>query len=120
MPITFKQDLEKVDLQRGNIIELCDKLEIQTPAAREFLRVACANTLLMDRKQRDYGPRNISGFGTFGVLVRMNDKMERLKTLFGSGRKKKAQNESIVDTLRDVSNYPIIALLIELGRWPNE
>jgi hypothetical protein len=50
----------------------------------------------------------------------MNDKMERLKTLFNKGRRKRAINESIVDTFRDISNYAIIALMLELGRWPNE
>jgi len=72
----------------------------------------------MDQKQQDYGPRNISGFGTFGVVVRMNDKFERLKSLFNKGRRRRAVNESIIDTFRDISNYATIALMIETNQWP--
>lgn len=117
--ITLKQDLETIDkvIQDNNLIE---RIPVKTQAAKEFIRVALANALLMDRKQLDYGPRNISGFGVFGIMVRMNDKMERLKTLFGTGKRKAAKNESIKDSLRDISNYGNIALLVELDRWPNE
>lgn len=95
-------------------------LGLKTAASKEFIRVALANAILMDEKQQDYGPGNIAGFGTFGVLVRMNDKVERLKNLFGKGRKRRAINESIEDTLRDIGNYAVIALQLELERWPNE
>lgn len=117
---TLRKDLETVEAPGDVISTVSDKLGIKTRAAREFIAIALANALLMDAKQLDYGPKNISGFGTFGVLVRMNDKLERLKTLFGTGKRKAAKNESIQDSLRDISNYAIIALLIELNRWPNE
>lgn len=126
---TLKRDLEQVDLpcrlKRGeeeltSAADLVsDALNVKTQAAREFIRVALANAILMDRKQQDYGPRNISSFGLFGIIVRMNDKMERLKTLI-SNRKRRAQNESIQDTLRDISNYGILALLVDIDRWPSE
>lgn len=34
---------------------------------------------LMIKKQRSYGHKNITDFGSFGVLVRVNDKINRLK-----------------------------------------
>jgi hypothetical protein len=71
---------------------------------------------LFARKQMDYGPFNISNFGLIGVIIRMNDKFERLKNLVFSG--KEPQNESILDTLRDVSIYAKIAVLVEQGKWP--
>jgi hypothetical protein len=113
---TLKQDLETVE----TLAIWWADLPLKTKAAQEFLRLALANAILMDRKQQDYGPGNIAAFGTFGVTVRMNDKMERLKTLFNKGRRKRAINESIIDTFRDISNYAIIALMLELERWPNE
>ena len=118
--MSLKTDLDVADSANTDIENLSQKLGITTKAAKEFLRIACANAVLMNKKQLDYGPKNVSSFGTFGVLVRMNDKMERLKTLFGTGKRKAAKNESITDSLRDISNYAIIALLIELDRWPNE
>ncbi len=120
MAISFKADLETVDKNSGELLIVCEKLGITTHAAREHLRIAMANAILMNRKQLDYGPRNISSFGVFGIIVRMNDKMERLKTLIGKGRKRRAHNESIADTLRDISNYATIALILDEGRWPSE
>lgn len=115
---TFTNDVASVPV--NEVEKLCEALNIQTKAGHVFIKFALANALLFDKKQRDYGPRNISGFGTFGVVVRMNDKHERLKTLFGKGRRKRATNESIIDTLRDISNYATIALMVERGEWPNE
>ncbi len=126
---TFKQDLDEVDRTLAtspgqsypDLGELVFKgLDIKTQAAKEFIRVALANARLMDRKQQDYGPRNISSFGLYGVVVRMNDKMERIKTLMSGSRRRKALNESIQDSFRDVSNYGIIALMLDLNRWPME
>lgn len=94
-------------------------LELKTQAGREALKIALENIKLLDNKQLDYGSKNISGFGTFGVVVRMNDKFERVKNLYNN-RRKKAVNESIRDSFRDISNYAIIALLVENKLWPNE
>lgn len=113
---TLTDDLKKVDEW---LLTVNNGLGLQTQAAREFTRISLANALLMDRKQLDYGPENISKFGTFGVVVRMTDKFERLRELFNKGgRRRKAINESIEDTFRDVSNYAIIALMVERGLWP--
>jgi hypothetical protein len=98
---------------------IADSLGIKTSAGREFLQIALENALLMDRKQQDYGSKNISSFGVFGVVVRMNDKFERIKNLFNN-RRKRAVNESIRDSFRDVSNYAIIALILEMGKWPEK
>jgi len=96
-----------------------DAYGIETIAGREFIAIALENAVLMDRKQRDYGPGNIAGFGTFGVVVRMNDKFERIKHLF-LNRRKRATNESIRDSFKDISNYAIIALMLDSGKWPKE
>lgn len=94
-------------------------LGIETQAARECLITALQNIQLINRKQQDYGPKNISAFGSFGVLVRMNDKFERLKHIFGKKRRR-PMNESIRDSFRDLANYATIALVLEEGRWPKE
>lgn len=99
--------------------ELCNKLGLQTQAGREALRLALENVKLLDNKQLDYGSRNISSYGLLGVVVRMNDKFERIKHMTAN-RRKKAVNESIRDSFRDIGNYAIIALLIDLGKWPND
>ncbi len=125
----LKNDLEQVDTAEipgldGVCYKLIDesvvRLDLKTKAAKEFLRVAMANALLMDRKQIDYGPHNIADFGTTGVVMRLNDKIQRVKNLHKGGRRRKAQNESLMDSFRDISNYGIIAMMLELDRWPLE
>jgi hypothetical protein len=104
---------------RDEANQVAQALELKTEAAREYLNAVFYNATLFDNKQQDYGPGNIAGFGTFGVVVRMNDKFERLKTLFAKkGRKRRAVNETIDDTLRDIANYAVIAILLEGGNWP--
>lgn len=73
-----------------------------------------ARTLLI-RKQRDYGPGNIMAFGELGVLVRANDKIERLKNLWKTGNLDDPQNEAADDTWFDLLNYGLIGLMVRRG-----
>ncbi len=97
--------------------QLCESVGITTTAGLSAFYLMVENAILLDRKQQDYGPRNISSFGLIGVIVRMNDKMERLKNLTGTKRKK-ARNESIKDSLKDMCNYAVIGEMLERGLWP--
>lgn len=111
------QDLEKAISDLVPIIK--DKLDLTTTASTEFLRLSLEDAKLFDNKQNDYGSHNISDFGTLGVMVRMNDKFQRVKNLFT--KKKKARvKESIRDTFQDISNYGKIYRLLDDGKWPNE
>ena len=101
------------------IYELSRALGLKTSAAQVFLEIALENVLLMDAKQQDYGSSNITKGGTFGCILRSSDKFERLFNLFQK-RKRKAINESIIDSFRDISNYMNIAIMIEKGQWPKE
>jgi len=94
-----------------------NELGLKTEHAKIFLRYCFAQAILFDKKQQDYGPHNIAKHGIHGVLVRMSDKVERLATLFKSKRRK-PQNESISDTFQDISNYGIIAQMVDDGQWP--
>ena len=90
------------------------ELGLITDCAKEAFKIACENIKLMDRKQMDYGSGNITAFGEFGVLVRMNDKIERLKHL---NKMPNPKNESIEDSYMDLSNYAIIAMMIRRNIW---
>ena len=94
---------------------------------KDFIMQSIANVRVFDKKQKDYGSRNISEFGEQGVLVRSSDKFERLKNLHGkigiytpSDKNIILQeaNESIDDTWLDISNYAIIAQMIRNDKWP--
>src|SRR6266536_3665354 len=96
--------------------DIFDRLGLTEPVSLDFIKIALENILLFDMKQRDYGPRNMSGFGSFGVIVRASDKFERLKHIFNN-RRSRAVNESVEDSFRDISIYCIIALMLESGKW---
>ena len=92
----------------------------------EFRRLQREQYELFLHKQHDYGPGNIS-VGTqlqtpeeiqlslTGLWFRMNDKIQRLKTLLMSGRE--INNEPLEDSYLDVSNYGIMATIVKRGRW---
>lgn len=78
-----------------------------------------AQNLLL-KKHKDYGPLNIAhapGGAMNGLMVRMHDKMERLKHLTYQVPDQKPHYESIEDTLIDLANYAIIGLLVQRGQW---
>ena len=83
----------------------------------DFIKIALEDIILFDNKQRDYGPDNIAEFGEFGVLVRANDKLARLKNLLKLNSDIRPSNESIQDTWTDLSVYGIIARLVRTGLW---
>lgn len=58
-------------------------------------------------KQHDYGHGNINRFGLPGITVRLSDKIERYKNLYG----REAMNESTHDTLLDIVGYCVVALM---------
>ena len=79
-------------------------------------------------KQHDYGPGNIS-VGTqlkneeeiklslTGLWFRMNDKLQRVKTLLMTGRDSAVKDEPLEDAYLDVSNYGIMATIVSRGKW---
>lgn len=69
-------------------------------------------------KQRDYGHGNILRFGLAGVVVRMADKIERMKNLVRTGAE--PNNESIDDTALDIVGYCLIAVMLLGGTFTLE
>lgn len=68
---------------------------------------------VMYERGRKYGPGNIAEFGELGVLVRLSDKLARLKN-----SKDDFSDESVADTWLDVVGYGLIGLMIQKGLWP--
>lgn len=68
------------------------------------------------KKNSDYGESVTNTYKDFGLvsfLVRMQDKLNRLKTL--NKKDSQVKDESIRDTLVDLANYAILAV-IELDK----
>lgn len=66
---------------------------------------------LVTKKQKDYGPANITTFGLEGVMIRLSDKINRLINLIQSN--KNPENESLQDTFTDIAGYAIIGLMLQ-------
>ena len=94
----------------------------------EFRRLQREHYELVLHKQHDYGPGNIS-VGTMlqtpeeiklsltGLWFRMNDKLQRVKTLLMTGRESAVKDEPLEDAYLDVSNYGIMATIVKNGKW---
>jgi hypothetical protein len=95
---------------------------------QEFKKIQQEQYELFLHKQHDYGPGNIS-VGTqlqtpeevklslTGLWFRMNDKIQRLKTLLMGGRESVVNDEPLEDAFLDVSNYGIMATIVKNGKW---
>lgn len=73
-------------------------------------------TKLYENKNHDYGDSVHDTFMKYGLtsfLVRMEDKLNRARTL--NNKQSKVNDEKITDTLMDLANYAIISL-IELDK----
>ena len=69
-------------------------------------------------KQHDYGHDNILVFKEQGLVVRLWDKISRLKNLVWNNNNPK--NESIEDTFTDIAGYAIIGLMLAEGTFTNK
>ena len=109
-------------------LTVVEQMELEWPEmTAEFKRLQKEQYELFVHKQHDYGPGNIS-VGTqlqtedeiklslTGLWFRMNDKIQRLKTMLMSG-KESAVDEPIEDAFLDVSNYGIMATIVKNGKW---
>ena len=65
------------------------------------------------RKNKDYGNAAHESYKEFGLIsyvIRLNDKMKRLKSLTKPGAEISVKDESIEDTLMDLAAYAIMAI----------
>lgn len=71
---------------------------------------------LSNAKGHDYGEiedslYNLRMFGVYGIVVRLHDKMCRLKSLMQNGSYA-VKGETIEDTFIDIANYCMLALIL--------
>ena len=79
---------------------------------QEFLRITTKMLETYIKKNHDYGDsfdKSLNEFGLVASVVRLNDKMNRLKTL--CKKESEVKDESINDTLLDTANYCIMTLM---------
>jgi hypothetical protein len=95
---------------------------------QEFLKIQREQYELFLHKQHDYGPQNIAvgqelkneeekRLSLMGIWFRINDKVERIKTLIMRGDNGSLENEGLVDSYSDISNYGVMAQVVSRGKW---
>ena len=89
---------------------------------QKFEEITTGMLDLYKRKNADYGNSVAKTFDEWGLvsfLVRMEDKMNRVINLTQKQGEAKVADEKIEDTILDLANYSIMAL-IELDRVKSE
>ena len=112
-------------IENVSAISYCEEMYPET--CDEFKNILDEMYVTFCKKQRNYGPGNIS-VGTAlqtkediklsltGLWFRQNDKINRLKQLVVLGQPDEV-GESIADTYEDLAVYSVIAQLVSRGKW---
>lgn len=67
---------------------------------------------IYERKNADYGnsfAKSYEEFGLVSPVIRLSDKVERLKTL--CNKEAQVKDESVIDTLIDIAVYAVLTVL---------
>ena len=106
-------------------VDYCEKHYPKMMA--EYTKIMWKQYETFCKKQKNYGPHNISvgtplqsdddiNLSLTGLWFRMNDKIQRLKNTLMS-RRDTAVDEPLEDAYLDVSNYGIMATIVKNGKW---
>ena len=119
----------ELNSSQDDSVSVIEYMETKYPKmTAEFQKIQREQYELFLHKQHDYGPGNISvgtqlktkeeiNLSLTGLWFRMNDKLQRVKTLLMTGRKSAVQDEPLEDAYLDVSNYGIMATIVGRGKW---
>ena len=114
---------------KGLTESVVEQMEKEWPEmTTEFKKIQKEQYELFCKKQHDYGPGNISvgsqlqtsdeiKLSLTGLWFRMNDKLQRIKTLLLGDKLNAVTDEPLEDAYLDVSNYGIMATLVSRGKW---
>jgi hypothetical protein len=107
---------------------ICDFEETYPELAVEFGKIQKEQYELFAGKMLDYGLGNIALGSTLtdkediqlsltGIWLRCNDKINRLKNMLKREGRSYVNDEPMIDSFIDISNYGIIAQLVMRGKW---
>ena len=110
-------------------VDIIDYMEEKYPGmTSEFKKIQREQYELFLHKQYDYGPQNIAvgqmlqnaqeiRLSLMGIWFRINDKVERIKTILMRGDDGSLKGEGLVDSYSDISNYGVMAQVVARGKW---
>jgi len=121
--------IENTDYNPSGIQRAISDFEKTYPQlAESFKEIQQEQYELFARKMMDYGLSNITLGSTLedsddiqlsltGIWLRCNDKINRLKNMLKRKGRNYVQDEPMIDSFIDISNYGIIAQLVMKGKW---
>jgi len=109
-------------------ITIIEFAETYPELAKEFKQIQKEQYDLFAGKMLDYGLGNIALGSTLeeeediqlsltGIWLRCNDKINRLKNMLKRKGKSYVNDEPMIDSFIDISNYGIIAQLVMRNKW---
>ena len=123
------KDVKEASTRQYTRNDVVEEMEQEWPEmTEEFRKIQREQYVLFLHKQHYYGPGNIS-VGTnlqtkeeiklslTGLWFRMNDKLQRVKTLLLGEKKSVVKDEPLEDAYLDISNYGIMATIVSRGKW---
>ena len=108
------------NLELSNLNQIFDCLVVIAISSLKFLSMMTKkneetiikeNHVLFENKNSDYG-NSFTDFGLIGIIVRLNDKINRILNLTKKSNIMKV-DEKIEDTINDLYNYCMIGLMFE-------
>lgn len=125
---SFTVEPDQIGLYEQHINELSDFFDTMSEIELDFQAIQQTQFNLFLTKHKHYGKDNISGgsdidmtdqdninSALFGIYVRMQDKLQRLKNMLTNGLE--GTDETLIDTFADLANYATIATIVKNGRW---
>ena len=119
----------ELNSSQDDSVSVIEYMETKYPKmTQEFQKIQREQYELFLHKQHDYGPQNIA-VGTaldneedkrlslMGIWFRINDKVERIKTILMRGDNGSLEGEGLVDSYSDISNYGVMAQVVARGKW---
>ena len=115
--IQIVQDQKNRHLEGGQTLEHClGTIAIHSLIILSKLKnitiesIIESNRELFEKKNADYG-NSFADFELIGVIVRLNDKINRILNLGEDAANKMQIDEKIEDTINDLYNYCVIGLM---------
>ena len=113
-------------MNKEDVIKYVEKNFPET--CKEFKKIQEEQYEIFYKKQFDYGPGNISlgsdlvrsedRFAAISaIVVRLNDKIQRLINLVLKKKAMNSANEPVMDAFRDSAVYGIIAEIVYNSKW---
>jgi hypothetical protein len=86
------------------------EIKMEVNRVQQMQKIQKEGLQLFEKKNKDYGDA-FAKYGTVGVLIRMEDKLQRSISISNSGINL-IDSESMRDTLLDLHNYAAMALML--------